>query len=108
MEREAELIAEMQRMHAVHAIILYGSHARGDATPESDIDIACFADVERTVRDARLWNGVFLDAFVYPTEPPIDLDMLKLRGGRVLLDQRGIAGPLLDQLEQLHAEGPPR
>jgi predicted nucleotidyltransferase len=38
-------------------VILYGSHARGDATSASDIDVAGFAEVPTTKRDARLWNG---------------------------------------------------
>jgi predicted nucleotidyltransferase len=108
MEREAELIAELQREHAVHTIILYGSRARGDATAESDIDIASFADVAETTRDARLWHGLFLDAFVYPTDVPIDAELLKLRGGRVLLDQRAHARSLLERLDAIYAAGPPR
>jgi hypothetical protein len=64
---EPELVEDQRKTHGVHTLILYGSHARGDATPESDIDVAGFADVATTLRDARLWNGVFLDAFVYPT-----------------------------------------
>jgi uncharacterized protein len=108
MELESALIEDLRRAHGVHTMILYGSRARGDATAESDIDVAGFAEVPATVRDARLWNGMFLDAFVYPTalaQTP-DADMLKLCGGRVLLDERQLAGPLLAELAILDRQAP--
>lgn len=100
---------EMQRVHGVHTLILYGSRARGDATAESDVDLAGFADVEATYRDARRWRGVVLDAFVYPTAltGSRNPDFLKLRGGRVLLDARGLAADLLARLDELDRAGPP-
>lgn len=110
MEFDSALIEDLRRTHDAHTIILYGSYARGDATAESDVDVATFADVPAAVRDARLWNGLFLDAFVYPTSVAAapDLDMLKLYGGRVLLDDRGLAVPLLEHLAALAGRGPPR
>ena len=109
MELERALIEDLRRDHGVHTLILYGSRARGDATTESDVDVAGFAEVSETVRDARLWNGMFLDAFVYPTALATapDADMLKLCGGRVLLDEQELAVPLLEQLAALDRKGPP-
>jgi hypothetical protein len=101
------VVDELQRAHAAHTIILYGSHARDEATPESDLDVAAFADIPATKRDARIWNGIYLDAFVYPTgvlTSPPDPDMLKLLGGRVLL---GDATQLFAALDALDRAGPP-
>jgi hypothetical protein len=108
MELDSALIQDLRREHGVHTVILYGSRARGDATADSDVDVAGFAEVPAPVRDARLWNGMFLDAFVYPTalaQAP-DADLLKLCGGRVLLDERRLAGPLLAQLAILDRQAP--
>ncbi len=109
MDLEAALIDELTRAHRVHTIILYGSRARGDATPASDLDVAGFADVERTSRDARLWRGLYLDGFVHPTERAVtpDAELLGfLHGHRVLLDERGLAAPLIDALGALERRGP--
>lgn len=97
----AALIDELTRVHRAHTILLYGSHSRGDATPESDIDVACFADVPSTYRDARMWNGSFLDGFVYPTaiaEADVTEELLKLGGATVLLDDRQLAAALVERI----------
>ncbi|HEY1814089.1 MAG TPA: nucleotidyltransferase domain-containing protein [Kofleriaceae bacterium] len=101
-----DVVAEMRRAHGAHAVILYGSHARGDATAESDVDVAAFADVSRVMRDARPWRGSYLDGFVYPTATEPEPDLLKLVGGTILLDERGTARALLDRLDELERRGP--
>jgi hypothetical protein len=110
MSFEPALIDELRRVHGVHTVILYGSRALGEATAESDIDVASYADVADATRDARLWNGMFLDAFIYPStrlgEAP-DADMLKLCDAQVLLDERGLAGPYLEQVAALEQAGRP-
>lgn len=92
------LVGELKRTHGAHTVVLYGSRARGDATPESDIDVACFADVSESYQDARLWQDAFLDGFVYPTsriEGDVENEMLKLVGGKAILDERGLAEAFL-------------
>lgn len=104
------LIDDLRRRHAGHTILLYGSHARGDATPDSDVDVASYTDATPAPRrDARRWRDTYVDGFVYPTATltaPADVDALRLRGARILVDERGLARPYLAALEALHARGP--
>lgn len=100
----AALVEELVRTHRAHTILLYGSYARGDATAESDIDVACFAEVPETYRDARVWNEQFLDGFIHPTAMATQAareEWLKLVGAVVLLDEQGLARSLLDRVEAL-------
>lgn len=110
----ADMVAEQRAQHAIHTAILYGSHARGDATAESDLDFATWSDTHAAAmprRDARHWRGLVLDGFVYATASlvarPVDPDLLKLAGGRILADDRGLAGPLLAAIDAAYAAGPP-
>ncbi len=102
------LAAELMQRHGAHTLLLYGSHADGSATPQSDYDLAGFADVPRKLCDARVVEGRFLDAFIYPetvlAQPA--LDHLHLRGAVVLAQRGDEASRFLAALDALHAQGP--
>jgi len=107
--------AEIQRLamnvltvHDCHTVILYGSHARGDATLQSDVDLVCIRDEGPSLRDARIVDGLYLDAFVYPesTFKALDPSLLRLLGG-IVIHQRGEFGAaLLAQIQDLYQRGP--
>jgi predicted nucleotidyltransferase len=106
---EVERVAlEAADRHGCHTVILYGSWARGDATPASDVDVLCARDDGPSFRDARLVDGVYLDAFVYPKSAleKIDAEMLRLLGGVVLRERDRIGTALLERVQALHARGP--
>jgi hypothetical protein len=86
---------------------MYGSHARGDARPGSDYDVAGFAETAHVERITGPWRSSYLDVFVYPeskmTPAP---EMLHLRGGKALFQKDGAADGFLAALDDLYAAGP--
>jgi predicted nucleotidyltransferase len=107
----AEIIQTLTADHGCHAVILYGSRARGDFQPTSDWDVAgiCEAGATASRRVARAFRGAWLDAFVY-TEAAfavIDPELLRFLPARILLDQRGFAKTLIERVTALDREGPP-
>jgi predicted nucleotidyltransferase len=98
---------ELVSHHGAHTVLLYGSHADGTATDDSDYDLAAFGSVVTVVGDARLRNGVYLDAFVYPESvlrSPSE-EHLKLRGSRILFQRDIEATAFLAQIEELYRRG---
>jgi len=110
---EAQLTVLATRLcgAAPHVLILYGSHARGDASDESDYDMAAFLpDQEKTRHVIGRWDGRLIDLFVLATarlvDPgPEDMHML---AGRLLVDRQGDGADFLRGLEAVHRKGPPR
>jgi hypothetical protein len=94
--------------HGCHTIVLYGSRARGDADDGSDVDLLCIRDDGPTLRDSRLIDGVYFDAFIYPRaalETP-DPSLLRILGGQVMRERDGLGTALLDRMRELFAKGP--
>jgi hypothetical protein len=102
------VVQELCDRHGCHTVILYGSHARGDANPESDVDLLGIRAEGPAYRDARPWRGTFLDAFIQPESDfaaPND-EQLKLLGGRVLVEQGDVGTRLLAAVDAVYAAGP--
>jgi predicted nucleotidyltransferase len=107
------VIQELTQHHGCHTVVLYGSRARGDATGESDWDVAGVRPerdgIFDVVRDARLFHGAYLDAFVY-TESALskldDEELLKFVGGRVVLERDSTGSELLERARAVEARGP--
>jgi hypothetical protein len=103
-----QAVYELTVKHGCHTVILYGSRSRGDFTDESDYDLAGFRDSGPGLRDARLLNGKYLDAFIYPhaeTEGH-EKNFLHLRNGTVLTEQKEYGTNLLERIEQVFKAGP--
>ena len=94
--------------NACHTVVLYGSRARGDADDGSDVDILCIRDAGPALRDSRVIDGVYFDAFVYPrdalTTP--DASLLRILGGQVMRERDGEGTALLDRVRALFDKGP--
>src|SRR5262245_54783576 len=99
---------EVMLAHSCHTVILYGSRARGEASETSDIDLLCVRRDGPDVRDARIVDGVYVDAFVYSesTLEKLDAGLLRVLGGRVLREEAGFGTTLIAKLQALHERGP--
>jgi uncharacterized protein len=107
----AEIVQTLTVDHGCHAVILYGSRARGDFQSTSDWDVAGICEAGATVplRVARAFHGAWLDAFVYAEAAfaVADPELLRFLPSRILVDERGFAKSLLERLATLDQQGPP-
>jgi uncharacterized protein len=68
-ERLTDLLrAEVRRFPEVRAAYLYGSRARGDYSPQSDIDIAIDAPEMTPQSFAQLWSAIDALPIAYPLD----------------------------------------
>jgi hypothetical protein len=107
----AEIVQTLTVDHGCHAVILYGSRARGDFQPTSDWDVAGIreAGAGGPMRVARAFHGAWLDAFVYAEAAfeVIDPELLRFLPARILVDERGFAKALIERIVVLDQKGPP-
>ncbi|PAX52667.1 nucleotidyltransferase domain-containing protein [Brunnivagina elsteri] len=112
------VVDELSSEQNCHTVILYGSRAKGTHTANSDYDILAVREIGQTTRDARLWNGAYLDIFIYNEGDILDIDasFLRLLGGIVLRcpttrqgvsTHQGIGHQLLAKVAALYASTPP-
>lgn len=103
-----QALQDLVEKHKCHTVILYGSRSRGDFTEESDYDLIGFRDQGPQARDARIIDGKFLDAFIYPADVVIgqEKDFLRVRKGLILQEREGFGGNLLKTVETIFEKGP--
>lgn len=106
-------LSEIQRLlegrHRCHAVILYGSRARGTALPGSDWDVVGIRSDGESMREARPFGDGWLDAFIHPEAhfEKLDEGCLRFLNGRILVDQRGFAAGLQARIAAFEKQGPP-
>ena len=108
MLRIDSIVDELVRVYAAGTILLYGSRAEGTGNANSDYDVAAFAAVPATIRDARQIGGEFVDIFIHP-EAMLDhpaAGLLLLRGSRILRQRADEALRFLARLDEIHQRGP--
>ena len=101
-------VKDLSEKYQPHTIIVYGSRARGDVSPDSDIDIACFLDQPSVTTDARKFNGCYLDVWIYSTESMNQWsdEFLKFESAYCVVDQLGLGQQLLEKVKTIIAKGP--
>jgi predicted nucleotidyltransferase len=97
----------LEQKYTCHTIILYGSYSTADYTEESDLDVICFADRIEDKNDVEFFEGKQLDVWVYNTDKMNNPEQfLRVNRGKVLLDDKGIAGKFLADIENVFNIGP--
>jgi predicted nucleotidyltransferase len=99
----------LEQEHRCHTIILYGSRARGLHSPNSDYDLLGIRRDGDDTRDARLVDGVFLDAFIKSEKTIAEgaHAFLHIRDGIVLRDPDGMGARLLSDVAMALESPPP-
>jgi predicted nucleotidyltransferase len=63
----AKCLLAMNRAQPIRAAYLFGSHARGDARPDSDVDLCLVADgAERQLETAAQFSDAFWEVWPRP------------------------------------------
>lgn len=104
----SRITLDLRERYNPHTIILYGSHARGDHTPASDIDVVCFVEGATPIEDARDFEGFYLDAWVYDSNvmSASTDELLRVADGYCLHDSEGHGEVFLKELQQRIEQGP--
>lgn len=104
------LTEELSSQFACHTIILYGSRARGQATPTSDYDIAGICKTSTKTRIARFDTKyqVFVDLFVYPENElnPLQEEHLCMHEGVIIKEKKEFGTNLLANINKAINEPP--
>lgn len=105
------LVKDLEEKYDCHGIILYGSMAKSEYTPKSDIDIICFVDSDIELTDNRIIEGRYLDCWIRSTptlEGPQNMahQFLHLLDGKILLDKNGFCQSLIHKAKEAFENGP--
>jgi hypothetical protein len=96
-----KLVGELIKKQKCHTVILYGSRARGDATPQSDYDLMGVRRSGNKFRIAEKRQGLYSDIFVYPEKDlkKVGEDYLYMNGGKVLYQKGNFGTTFLEKLK---------
>jgi predicted nucleotidyltransferase len=76
----AQCIEAMDRVMPVKAVYLFGSHARGDARPDSDVDLCIVADgAGRQMEAAARWRRAMRPVWPRPSFTLIPISPARLK-----------------------------
>ncbi len=102
------LCSYLTKRFSCDTAILYGSRARGDWDPTSDIDVIAFGEVRETGHIAHRWENLFLDLFLYPTATKPEQAWLRIHDGQVLFQRDCEGDKILGAVRDMFLSGPER
>lgn len=109
-KRLLKIVEDMQIKHGCHTVILYGSRARNEPTHTSDYDIIAIREQGDFVRDCRIFDGFYLDAFIYSEEfvKNPDISLIRIKDGIVLIQKENIGETLINKIKNIFQQGAPK
>ncbi len=75
----AKCLAAMDQVRRVRAVYLFGSHARGDARPDSDVDLCIVADGA----EQQIQTAVDLRRALWPLRPGLSFNLIPITPQRL-------------------------
>ena len=107
--RLLKIVQDMQAKHGCHTVILYGSRARNEPTNTSDYDIIAIREQGDFMRDCRIFEGFYLDAFIYPEDSikNPDVSFIRIKDGIVLVQKEKIGETLINKIKSIFQQGAP-
>ena len=105
----AALAAYLHERHGCHTVLLYGSVARGEDGPESDVDAMGFRDAPGHENDTSSFGGRLLDVWIKPLSelnaaveggPEAREAFLHVAEGVLLADPQGLLARLLEAVSR--------
>lgn len=97
-----DAIMTLVQEHKCHTVILYGSRARGDATPHSDYDLMGVRKTGKKSRLAEERKGKFLDAFIFPEKDlaKVTEQHFYMREAQVLFEKEDFGSKFIQRLQR--------
>jgi predicted nucleotidyltransferase len=104
-----EITKHMQEKYKAHTVILYGSRAKGTATPKSDYDILAFRKTG-TPRESvvDLWKGIPLDLHLVPESAMDELEPWSagvVEGAVILCQKDNFGERFIENKRKRYAQG---
>ncbi len=102
------IVQELRTAYGCHTILLYGSRARAEQDSGSDYDVAGIREAGEVIHDARLFQGGYLDAFIYSEKDlePLKPEMIRLRSAVILVEKGDDGTRLIARAAELFKAGP--
>lgn len=106
----SKIVHDMQAKHGCHTVILYGSRARNEPTHASDYDIIAIREHGDFARDCRIFEGFYLDAFIYQEDSikNPDISLIRMKDGIVLIQKEDMGDTLIKKIKNIFQEGAPK
>ena len=113
------MVRLLKNEYGCDTVIFFGSRARGNEDFGSDYDFIGIGNKEELIHENRIWNGLYLDLFIYSQAEverlilPENLNFLVkshligVEGGKILTQKNEMGTRLMARIREVYRDGPP-